>query len=291
MQSSTSLTEQDYQYGINGLTLLMNKIKTPSSSIEPNIFMANAQTNSSLGTPDSNTAKGDTPAYWGVDVVKNKEGKPTTNNYKWIPGDTNNRLWSDVRAYTSRNNGQPIDYVKRNIDVQKMDLKDGKTQWKITFFKGPGIWTTYFGGYHSLENAQMGTYLTRDYRIIGDVNVHVSIAPETTYKYNGVNIQVRNSANDPNSGNVNPEYETSFAPGDVNLTNGVISNTMNPYYQFGRYADIWNMTPGNFDKSVFNGDDNKYSDKNKLDIHNGAIGGDAVFSCEFYKLKIINDTD
>ena len=130
MQSSTSLTEQDYQYGIDSLTLLMNEIKTPSSLIKPNIFMADAQTNSSLGTPDGNTAPGDTPAYWGNDG----------NKYKWIVGDKNNRLWWDVNAYTTRDTGQTIEYAKNNVNIQTKDLGNGKTKWTVTFYPNKGIW-------------------------------------------------------------------------------------------------------------------------------------------------------
>ena len=267
MQSSTSLTEQDYQYGINGLTLLMNKIKTPSSSIEPNIFMANAQTNSSLGTPDSNTAKGDTPAYWGVDVVKNKEGKPTTNNYKWIAGDKNNRLWWDINAYTTRNTGQTTDYAKNNVNIQTKDLGNGKTEWTVTFYPNKGMW---YKGYNPLDyglrNGQMGFYLTKDYKIISDVNVHISLQPGTTYSHLGNNgltsgLKVRNSPSDLNSGDVNPENDITFKPENVNKTNGVISDVKNDFYQYGRYADIWHMSNSDFDNSVFSGKGSYKDDK------------------------------
>ncbi len=267
MQSSTSLTEQDYQYGINGLTLLMNKIKTPSSSIEPNIFMANAQTNSSLGTPDSNTAKGDTPAYWGVDVVKNKEGEPTTNNYKWIAGDKNNRLWWDINAYTTRNIGQTTDYAKNNVNIQTKDLGNGKTEWTVTFYPNKGMW---YKGYNPLDyglrNGQMGFYLTKDYKIISDVNVHISLQPGTTYSHLGNNgltsgLKVRNSPSDLNSGDVNPENDITFKPENVNKTNGVISDVKNDFYQYGRYADIWHMSNSDFDNSVFSGKGSYKDDK------------------------------
>ena len=258
--SANNLSEEDYQYGVDSLTLLMNEIKTPSSLIKPNIFMANAQTNSSLGTPDGNTASGDTPAYWGVDVdAKNNK----TNKYKWIAGDKNNRLWWDVNAYTTRDTGQTIEYAQHNIDVQKKSLGEGKDQWTITFYPGQGIWYKGWGpaSKYGLENGQMGFYLTKDYKIISDVNIHTSLIPGTTYKYyNGAILTVRNSANDLLSGDVNPETDITFKPGEVNQTNGVISSATNPYYQFGRYADIWNMTPDNFNKSVFTSRDN--SDKN-----------------------------
>ncbi|MGK4016045.1 accessory Sec-dependent serine-rich glycoprotein adhesin, partial [Ligilactobacillus salivarius] len=254
MQSSTSLTEQDYQYGIDNLALLMNEIKTPSSSIKHNIFMVNAQTNSSLGTPDGNTASGDTPAYWGVDTKNNN------NKYKWIAGD--NRLWWDVNAYTSRDKHQTIDVAKNNVEVKKEDLGGGKTKWTITFYPGHGV---YYDGYkasdYGLVNAQMGFYLTKDYKIpdkidgnYNYINIHTSIIKGTTYTYNkDYKYTVRTSAKDPTSGDVDPESDIKFMPGNVNQTNGVIGSTMNPYYQFGRYADISHMTPDNFKKSVFDG--------------------------------------
>ena len=248
MQSSTSLTEQDYQYGIDSLTLLMNEIKTPSSLIKPNIFMADAQTNSSLGTPDGNTAPRDTPAYWGNDG----------NKYKWIVGDKNNRLWWDVNAYTTRDTGQTIEYAKNNVNIQTKDLGNGKTEWTVTFYPNKGIWYKGFDPLkYGLKNAQMGFYLTKDYKIISDVNVHISLQPGTTYSYwsGGLTtgLKVRDSANDLALGDVNPETDITFKPGEVNQTNGVISSATNPYYQFGRYADIWNMSSDNFNKSVFTG--------------------------------------
>ncbi|WP_301009620.1 KxYKxGKxW signal peptide domain-containing protein, partial [Ligilactobacillus agilis] len=249
-----NLSEEDYQYGIDSLTLLMNEIKTPS--IKPNIFMANAQTNSSLGTPDENTAPKDTPAYWGSNG---------NDKYKWIVGDKNNRLWWDVNAYTSRDTGQTIEYAKNNVSITTKDLGNGETEWTVTFYPNKGIWYKGWDPHgYGLINAQMGFYLTKDYKIISDVNVHTSLRPGTTYAYGGgglsTSLKVRESANDSASGDVNPESDITFKPGDVNKTNGVISNATNPYYQFGRYADIWNMTPDNFDKSVFNSSDN--SDKN-----------------------------
>ncbi|MDH4960181.1 hypothetical protein [Ligilactobacillus salivarius] len=248
MQSSTSLTEQDYQYGIDSLTLLMNEIKTLSSLIKPNIFMADAQTNSSLGTPDGNTAPRDTPAYWGNDG----------NKYKWIVGDKNNRLWWDVNAYTTRDTGQTIEYAKNNVNIQTKDLGNGKTEWTVTFYPNKGIWYKGFDPLkYGLKNAQMGFYLTKDYKIISDVNVHISLQPGTTYSYwsGGLTtgLKVRDSANDLALGDVNPETDITFKPGEVNQTNGVISSATNPYYQFGRYADIWNMSSDNFNKSVFTG--------------------------------------
>ena len=267
MQSSTSLTEQDYQYGIDNLALLMNEIKTPSSSIKPNILMANVQTNSSLGTPDTNTKPGDTPAYWGVDVVKNKEGKPTTNNYKWIAGDKNNRLWWDINAYTTRNIGQTTDYAKNNVNIQTKDLGNGKTEWTVTFYPNKGMW---YKGYNPLDyglrNGQMGFYLTKDYKIISDVNVHISLQPGTTYSHLGNNgltsgLKVRNSPSDLNSGDVNPENDITFKPENVNKTNGVISDVKNDFYQYGRYADIWHMSNSDFDNSVFSGKGSYKDDK------------------------------
>ena len=249
--ANNQVSESDAIYGLSELQSLM-------TVFEPNqlgtMVLANIPASSGLGTPDTNTKPGDTPAYWG---------QKGDDKYKWIVGDKNNRLWWDVNAYTTRNTGQTTEYAKNNVNIQTEDKGNGKTEWTVTFYPNQGIW--YKGsdphGY-GLVNAQMGFYLTKDYKIISDVNIHTSIRPGTTYEFNGPSVQVRNSANDPDSGVVDSKHDISFAPGEVNQTNGVISNSINPYYQFGRYADIWHMTPDNFNRSVFNGSDNKYSDKN-----------------------------
>ena len=76
MQSSTSLTEQDYQYGIDGLTLLMNEIKSPSSSIKPNVFMTSASTSSNSTYNPVSAASDDIGSVYN-----------TTNGLRWIYGD------------------------------------------------------------------------------------------------------------------------------------------------------------------------------------------------------------
>ena len=245
-KNAASVSQQTYQAAIR---TVLASFPASSGLGEPD--------NSGLGTLDKNTKPGDTPAYWGED---NSGAK-----YKWIAGDKNNRLWWDVNAYTTRDTGQTIDYAKNNVNIQTKDLGNGETEWTVTFYPNQGIW---YKGYdphgYGLQNAQMGFYLTKDYKIISDVNVHISLRPGTTYAYSGgalsTSLTVRKSANDLASGDVNPESDITFKPGEVNQTNGVISSATNPYYQFGRYADIWNMTPDNFNKSVFNSSDK--SDKN-----------------------------
>ncbi|WP_283578182.1 accessory Sec-dependent serine-rich glycoprotein adhesin, partial [Limosilactobacillus reuteri] len=255
--AKNQVSESDASYGLSELQSLMTAINAGTTPTP--MVLVSTPASSGLGTPDTNTKPGDTPAYWGVDVVKNKEGKPTTNNYKWIAGDKSNRLWWNVNAYTTRDTGQTTTFAKNNVNIQTKDLGNGKTEWTVTFYPNKGIW---YEGYnplnYGLKNAQMGFYLTNDYQIISDVNVHTSLKPGTTYAYWGDNglsklQKVRNSADDTTSGDVDPDNVITFNPGDVNKTNGVISDVTNKYYQFGRYADIWHMTPDNFNKSVFTG--------------------------------------
>ncbi|MGK4239748.1 accessory Sec-dependent serine-rich glycoprotein adhesin, partial [Limosilactobacillus reuteri] len=266
--AKNQVSESDASYGLSELQTLMTAIDagaTPNQLATP-MVLASTPASSGLGTPDTNTKPGDTPAYWGVDVVTNKEGKTETNNYKWIPGDKNNRLWWDVNAYTTRGTNQTLNEAKNNVNVQKEDLGGGKTKWTITFYPGHGV---YYDGdkasNNGLQNGQMGFYLTKDYQIISDVNVHISLLPGTTYNYwgNGLSegVKVWDSVNKPDSVGVSPENDITFKPGNVNKTNGVISDEKNKFYQFGRYADIWHMTPDNFDKSVFSGKGSYKDDK------------------------------
>lgn len=240
--AKNQVSESDASYGLSELQSLMTAINAGTTPTP--MVLVSTPASSGLGTPDTNTAPGDTPAYWGVDVVKNKEGKPTTNNYKWIAGDKNNRLWWDINAYTTRDTGQTTDYAKNNVNIQTKDLGNGKTEWTVTFYPKKGIW---YEGYnplnYGLRNGQMGFYLTKDYKIISDVNVHISLQPGTTYNHLGDNglasgLKVRESASDLNSGDVNPEADITFKPENVNKTNGVISDVKNDFYQYGRYADI-----------------------------------------------------
>ncbi|WP_191991042.1 accessory Sec-dependent serine-rich glycoprotein adhesin, partial [Limosilactobacillus reuteri] len=261
--AKNQVSESDASYGLSELQSLMTAINAGTTPTP--MVLASTPASSGLGTPDSNTAKGDTPAYWGVDVVKNKEGKPTTNNYKWIAGDTNNRLWWDVNAYTSRS-GQDIEHAQKDIKVQKTDQKDGKTNWEITFYPGHGIWhkNIFTSGYYGLQKAQMGFYLTKDYKIDGNVKIHINLDKGSSYAHwdaHGKDFRYVGNVYDPKTKTVLPDSDIIFDPAKVNLTNGVINDSTNDFYEFGRYADS-HMTSDNFDKTVFHGSDNKYSDKN-----------------------------
>ncbi|PEG96980.1 accessory Sec-dependent LPXTG-anchored adhesin, partial [Lactobacillus sp. UMNPBX9] len=252
MQSSTSLTEQDYQYGIDGLTLLMNEIKSPSSSIKRNIFMVNnVKASSDRGTLDKNTSNEDTPALW-------------YGNYKWIVG--SERLWTDIHVQTSRDTGQSSKYVNNNVTVNKEELGNGQTKWTITFYPYRGIWYKGSDPYgYGLQQGQMGFYLTKDYKIISDINVHVSMTPGTKYNLEGTgkSYTVRNKVGDLNAGEVNPEVDLPFKTTDINPSNGAVDNGnyVRPYFEnsyvhFVRYADRWVMDDATFTKNVF--EDNGY---------------------------------
>ena len=121
MQSSTSLTEQDYQYGIDNLALLMNEIKTPS--IKPNIFMTSASTSSNSTYNPVSAASDDIGSVYN-----------TTNGLRWIYGD--NKVWGRMQdVFTSRDKGQSIWMANANFKITKtpsVDVK-GKDHWTITF--------------------------------------------------------------------------------------------------------------------------------------------------------------
>ena len=260
--AKNQVSESDASYGLSELQSLMTAINAGTTPTP--MVLASTPASSGLGTPDTNTKPGDTPAYWGVDVdTKNNK----TYNYKWIAGDKNNRLWWDINAYTTRDTGQTTDYAKNNVNIQTKDLGNGKTEWTVTFYPKKGIW---YEGYNPLDyglrNGQMGFYLTKDYKIISDVNVHISLQPGMTYNHLGDNglpsgLKVRKSASDLNSGDVNPEADITFKPENVNKTNGVISDVKNDFYQYGRYADIWHMSNSDFDNSVFSGKGSYKDDK------------------------------
>ena len=143
--AKNQVSESDASYGLSELQSLMTAIDAGAT---PTPMVLASTPSSGLGTPDTNTKPGDTPAYWGSNG---------NDKYKWIAGD-NNRLWWDVNAYTSRGTNQTINEAKNNVNVQKENLGGGKTKWTITFYPGHGM---YYDGDkasdYGLKNAQMGT--------------------------------------------------------------------------------------------------------------------------------------
>ena len=139
--AKNQVTESDASYGLSELQSLMTVIDagiTPEQlATQMALFDANSATGSdNFLTPDDNTATGDTAALWN-------------GNYKWIVG--SDRLWTNLNAYTARNNSIGNDNDKQlynapeNIKVEKSDLGDGYTKWKITFYPGQGVWYKGWG--------------------------------------------------------------------------------------------------------------------------------------------------
>src|SRR5699024_9652350 len=115
--AKNQVSESDASYGLSELQTLMTAIDAGATPT-PMVLAASIPDNSGLGTPDTNTEPGDTPAFWG---------QKGDDKYKWIPGDKDNRLWWDINAYTSRDTHQTIGVAKNNVEVKKEDLGGGKT--------------------------------------------------------------------------------------------------------------------------------------------------------------------
>ncbi|MCL8204790.1 hypothetical protein M5361_06205 [Ligilactobacillus agilis] len=244
-----NLSDEDYGYGLAQLEELQG-LFTNSTVVQPQIF-ADMNHDPNWGYEDTNTKDGDTKVYQYGD-------------YKYIDGE--DRLWSNIHVQTSRNEGQNSTYVNNNVTVDKEELGNGQTKWTVTFFPHKGIW---YEGYenkkYGLQQAQMGFYLTKDYKIIDKINVHVSMRPNTSYQLEGTgkSYLVRESG-DLDSGNVKPDIDLPFDPTtDINKSNGAVNNAnyvtpsfANPYVHFVRYADRGVMDDATFEKNVFT--DNGY---------------------------------
>ena len=180
--AKNQVSESDASYGLSELQTLMTAIDagaTPNQLATP-MVLASTPASSGLVTPDTNTKAGDTKAYWF-----DKEG---SGGFKYIQGA--DRLWSNVDVHTSLNAKDfTSKAVDSNLQISTKQLDDGKTKWTITFFPKKGLDSTgnkSENDVYGLSNGQMGFYLTKDYKIIGDINIHVSAQPGTSYKINGM---------------------------------------------------------------------------------------------------------
>ena len=204
MQSSTSLTEQDYQYGIDGLTLLMNEIKSPSSSIKPNVFMTSASTSSNSTYNPVSAASDDIGSVYN-----------TTNGLRWIYGD--NKVWGRLQdVITSRDKYQTIWMGKNNFKITKASLGNGKDRWTITFFPEKGLMYDPKGGSpdpYRLQKARFGFLLTKDYTITSNVDIKVD------------------STNNQASFDFNPNTDVNKTDGHVNNRDFIGDKGTNGYIQ------------------------------------------------------------
>ncbi|MGK4183986.1 accessory Sec-dependent serine-rich glycoprotein adhesin, partial [Ligilactobacillus salivarius] len=203
MQSSTSFTEQDYQYGIDNLALLMNKIKSPSTSIKPNVFMTIASTSSNSTYNPVSTAPGDTGSVYN------------TNGLRWIYGD--NKIWGRLQdVITSRDSGQSIWMGKNNFKITKASLGNGREHWTITFFPEKGLMYDPKGGSpdpYGLQKARFGFLLTKDYTITSNIDIKVD------------------STNNQASFDFNPNTDVNKTDGHVNNRDFIGDKGTNGYIQ------------------------------------------------------------
>src|SRR5699024_5253963 len=223
MQSSTSLTEQDYQYGIDNLALLMNEIKSPSTSIKPNVFMTSASTSSNSTYNPVSAAPGDTGSVYN-----------TTNGLRWIYGD--NKVWGSIQdVITSRDSGQTIWMGKGNFKITKTSLGDGKDHWTITFFPNKGLMydPSSYPDPYGLQNARFGFLLTKDYTITSNVNIQVDVDLNHPDFGNGLTGQKThvNSTNNQASFNFNPNTDVNKTDGHVNNSDFIGDKGTNGYIQ------------------------------------------------------------
>ncbi|MGK4166301.1 accessory Sec-dependent serine-rich glycoprotein adhesin, partial [Ligilactobacillus salivarius] len=204
MQSSTSLTEQDYQYGIDGLTLLMNEIKSPSTSIKPNVFMTSASTSSNSTYNPVSAASDDIGSVYN-----------TTNGLRWIYGD--NKVWGRLQdVITSRDSGQSIWMGKNNFKITKASLGNGREHWTITFFPEKGLMYDPKGGSpdpYGLQKARFGFLLTKDYTITSNIDIKVD------------------STNNQASFDFNPNTDVNKTDGHVNNRDFIGDKGTNGYIQ------------------------------------------------------------
>ena len=85
---------------------------------------------------------------------------------------------ADIQA----TNGQTAEDTKNNINISKEDLGNGQTRWTVTFFPNKGLQNV--GSKTSgLISAKFGIALTKDYQIVGNVDMEVINDPNQEYIY------------------------------------------------------------------------------------------------------------
>ena len=150
------------------------------------------------------------------------QGKDKKNYYKVVTIYGNDYVYhaADIQA----NGGQTAADTINNIDISKEDLGNGQTRWTVTFFPNKGL-QNVGGSLHGLISAKFGIALTKDYQIVGNVDMKVINDPNQKYTY----YNWEDGSNSPTSITVqNPQSEVdfSFNPNkDVDPYTGLINNS------------------------------------------------------------------
>ncbi|OUQ74496.1 LEA family epithelial adhesin, partial [Lactobacillus gallinarum] len=118
---------------------------------------------------------------------------------------------------------------KNNINISKEDLGNGKTRWTVVFFPNKGLQNV---GYDvsGLISAKFGIALTKDYQIVGNVNMEVISDPTKSFRYYTFE-KDSTSATEDTLQNPTDEVDFSFNPKtDVDKNTGLINSKTMPAY-------------------------------------------------------------
>ncbi|MEK3548912.1 LEA family epithelial adhesin, partial [Lactobacillus crispatus] len=160
---------------------------------------------------------------YSSNIYKGKDGK----YYKVVTIYGNDYVYhaADIQA----NGGQTAADTKNNINISKEDLGKGQTRWTVTFFPNKGL-QNVGSSLHGLISAKFGIALTKDYQIVGNVDMKVINDPNQKYTYykfeDGSNSSTSITVQNPPA-----EVKFSFNPNtDVDSDTGLINSKTLPAY-------------------------------------------------------------
>ena len=186
-----------------------------NATVDPNnINKQPAKENQKLANENNLTSSDN----YSSNIYKGKDGK----YYKIVTIYGNDYVYhaADIQA----NGGQTAADTKNNIDISKEDLGNGQTRWTVTFFPNKGL-QNVGGSLHGLISAKFGIALTKDYQILGNVDMKVINDPNQKYTYYNWE-DGSNSATEITIQNPPSEVDFSFNPNkDVDSDTGLINNS------------------------------------------------------------------
>ena len=143
---------------------------TGTQSAKENQDLANKTNLTSSDNYSSNIYKGKDKNYYKIVTING-------HDYVYRAADiqaNGTDISGDVKGTAEDN--------KNNINISKEDLGNGKTRWTVVFFPNKGLQNV---GYDvsGLISAKFGIALTKDYQIVGNVNMEVISDPTKSFRY------------------------------------------------------------------------------------------------------------